>query len=244
MAVRDQAPFVGQALNSVLRQRDAAELDVIVADDGSTDGTGNVVERLAESNPEIRLVTIAKSGIAPARNRCLGELAADTDFVTFLDADDLSPDGHYARALARFARRPELDLVYGTTRWFKQLDEERLEPKRGRPWIDVRVVQLAAGVYRAAMVARVGTFDEDFAQAEDMDFVLRMLETVPNYEIMKEIAVYYRRHAGNTTHDQPELRRGFARALLKSAKRRRHLGDFAYPSELFDSSNVAGLYDW
>ncbi len=244
MAARNQAPFIGQALNSVLRQRAVATLDIVVVDDGSTDATADIVSRLAEANREIRLVKGTQHGIAAARNAGLSELAPDTDFVTFLDADDLSPDGHYAEALARFEQTPKLDLVYGTTRWFKQLDEERLEPMRGQPWIDVRVVQLAAGVYRAAIVAKVGTFDEQFAMGEDMDYLLRMFETVPNYGIMEEVAVYYRRHAGNTTHDRLELRRGFALALLKSAKRRRHLGEFAYPSELFDGSNVAGLYDW
>jgi glycosyltransferase involved in cell wall biosynthesis len=244
MAARNQAPFIAQALHSVLRQRQAATLDIVVVDDGSTDATADIVARLAEANPEIRLVRGAQRGIAAARNRGLGELVPDTDFVTFLDADDLSPDGHYAQALARFEQRPELDLVYGTTRWFRQLDEDRLEPTRSKPWIDVRVVQLAAGVYRAAIVAKVGAFDEQFTMGEDMDFLLRILETVPSYDVMDEVAVYYRRHADNATRDHIELRRGFALALLKSAKRRRHLGDFAYPPELFDGSNLAHLHDW
>src|SRR5262249_38831469 len=88
---------IASALKSILRQRDAGDLDIIVVEDGSTGATADVVTALAATAPEIRLIRIAHGGISKARNAALNAIAADTDLVGFLDADDLSPEGRLAR---------------------------------------------------------------------------------------------------------------------------------------------------
>jgi glycosyltransferase involved in cell wall biosynthesis len=63
---------IGSALKSLLRQRDAGDLDIVVVDDGSTDRTCDVVGALAARAPEIRLIGIDHGGISKARNAALG----------------------------------------------------------------------------------------------------------------------------------------------------------------------------
>lgn len=52
MAAYNSAPHIGDALASLLRQRDAVDLDIIVVNDGSTDGTGDIVHRVAANSPK------------------------------------------------------------------------------------------------------------------------------------------------------------------------------------------------
>src|SRR5450830_1292193 len=74
---------IGQAVNSVLQQ-DYANLELLVIDDGSTDGT---VKHPALQDPRIRILQQQNAGPAAARN--LGLKHARADLITFIDADDL-----------------------------------------------------------------------------------------------------------------------------------------------------------
>ncbi len=244
MAAYNAAPYVGDALASLLRQRDAARLDIIVVNDGSTDATGGIVRALARQAPEIRLLETPNQGVTRARNTALGALAPDTDLVTFLDADDLSPAGRLARDLPRFRDDPGLEVLYGTSRLFEQTGEDPFAPDpRGRT-MDIRGVQLAAGLYDYRLIRQVGRFDTSFAQAEDMDFMLRMFELAPRHAVTEEVCLYYRRHATNMTRQAATLRRDFSRALLQSVRRRRANGGAPPPPGLFDAKNLAEGAEW
>lgn len=244
MAAYNAAPYIEDALTSILDQQHDAELDLIVINDGSTDGTGEVVAAMARQAPEIRLIETPNQGVTAARNVALGALAADTDFVTFLDADDLIPRGRYVRDLAAFSSNPGLQLIYGSTLLFRETGPDRMSPAEGSPTVSVRGVQLAAGMYRYDLIRRAGMFDTQFKQAEDMDLLLRIFETAPQYHVHDEISLYYRRHGTNLTGDSAQLRRDFSRALLLSVQRRRKGNLPPFPPGLFDSKDMAGASGW
>ncbi len=98
----NKAAFVAEAINSV-REQSLAAFEIVVVDDGSTDGSAEIVERMA--GDDIRLIRQANAGVSMARNR--GIDAAQGEYIAFLDADDgFQPDflAGIARLIERFPR--------------------------------------------------------------------------------------------------------------------------------------------
>ncbi|BCM16644.1 putative glycosyltransferase EpsJ [Mesorhizobium sp. J8] len=221
MPVHNRERFVVPALRSLLRQRDAADLDIIVIDDGSTDGSAEVVRSMADENPCIRLFQHAHMGVAAARNAGLRQLPADAGFVSFLDSDDISLANRFKADLAHFETHPELDLTYSLMCLVDRIDDETLEPAADSRMMTLRGLSLSTALFRRALVDRIGWFDEEFELSEDTDYLLRVFETGPRYELLDSVAIYYRRHAGNVTRRNDGRLRDYLRAIHKSMRRRR-----------------------
>src|SRR5262245_53681732 len=77
--------FIGDAIRSLLRERDAIDLDIMVIDDGSTDGTRAIVQSLMADYSELRLLQNPRKGIASARNTGVENIPISCQLVTFLD---------------------------------------------------------------------------------------------------------------------------------------------------------------
>jgi CDP-glycerol glycerophosphotransferase len=86
--------YLATCLQSLARQT-FRDLEVLMVDDGSTDRSVTIAERFAESDPRFRLLRQENGGLGRARNT--GLAAASGEFVTFVDSDDVVPDGAYAR---------------------------------------------------------------------------------------------------------------------------------------------------
>ncbi len=104
-------------LRSVLEQTYRA-LEVVVVDDGSSDATRSVAERIASQDNRVRVLGQANAGVAAARNRAID--AATGEFVAPIDADDLWHPRKLELQLERFAQvGPRVGLVYN---WFRAID--------------------------------------------------------------------------------------------------------------------------
>jgi Glycosyltransferase like family 2 len=115
IAAYEAAPYVGQAVRSALAQDYPADrLHVVVVDDGSTDGTGDVVAEIAAQHPaRVTLVRQENRGSVGAVNRCAEQPAAhDADLLAILDADDAWPAGKIAAQVELLQQRPDVGLVY------------------------------------------------------------------------------------------------------------------------------------
>lgn len=221
MPVHNRETLVGPALRSLLRQRGAADLDIIVIDDGSTDGSAEVVRSLMVENPCIRLFQQPNMGVTRTRNTGLGLLEPETDLVSFLDSDDISPVGRFAADIELFRNDPGLDLTYSRMMLVDKIDDEHLEPTADSRSITVRGIHLSAAIFTRRLIARIGVFDEAFNQAEDTDYLLRTFESGPRYVMPETVALYYRRHPGNMTRQTEVQSREFMRAIYKSMTRRK-----------------------
>lgn len=122
----DVERYIGAALDSLRRQR-YADLEIVVVDDGSTDGTARVAARRRRRDPRIRIVPRPNGGPSAARNT--GVDAARGEFLTFLDPDDLLSPGIY---------RTAIDTLRASGSDFAVFSYDRMEHgrrKRPGPWI-------------------------------------------------------------------------------------------------------------
>jgi glycosyltransferase involved in cell wall biosynthesis len=107
-AVHNGERYVAEAIASVLGQRDV-ELELVVVDDGSSDGTPPILAEKA-ADPRVRVVTQVNRGVAAARNA--GIAATRGDFVALIDADDVWRPDKLARQLALFRADPDLAIAF------------------------------------------------------------------------------------------------------------------------------------
>src|SRR4051794_35917348 len=107
--VRNARPYVEAAVQSVFAQA-GVDLEVVVVDDGSTDGSADLVRDL--SDRRIRMVPGPRQGISAAMNA--GLEAARGESVCRCDADDLYPPGRLVRQVAWLAEHPEFAAVCGS----------------------------------------------------------------------------------------------------------------------------------
>lgn len=113
----DGAGFIAQAIDSILGAQAGVSLELLLVDDGSTDGATDIAARYADADPgRVRLLShpgCANRGMAASRN--LGLSHARGEFIAFLDCDDLWLPGKLAQQLAIFDADPSLGMVYGRT---------------------------------------------------------------------------------------------------------------------------------
>jgi glycosyltransferase involved in cell wall biosynthesis len=204
--------FLREALDSIYAQTHRP-LDVIVVDDGSTDGTRALVARYPRP---VRYLWQANAGPATARAR--GLRAARGDFIAFLDSDDLWHPDKLARQLALLEQRPELGACVTLIQnfWEDALQGER-EALRGhpreRPLVGYTSVTLLA---RRGLFESVGGFDTRFRHGDDTDWFLRVDEAGVAIGVVPELLVYRRVHPNSRSRQWQERSRDEYLDLLKS----------------------------
>jgi len=193
--------------------------EVIVVDDGSTDGTWDVIERFGA---RVRYVHQDNQGPAAARNK--GIALATGQLLAFLDADDLWLPQKLARQVRRFAERADLQVSVTQVRnfWVEELCAEA-EAMR-----DHRLAAAALPGYvpqtmlaRREVFARVGSFDETLRIGEDTDWFLRATDLGTAMELLPEVLVMRRFHRTNLTRAGTVLQSNLADAVWRSLQRRR-----------------------
>ena len=134
--VFNSAAYVMQAVNSALRQT-GAEVEVVVVDDGSTDGTGEIIDEACARLTNVKVVHQAQEGSASARNRGIQE--AEGRYIGFLDADDLWDPTKAACHRDVLDALPHIDLTYS---WWRIIDKDGRDTGRSNT---TRVNELPRG---------------------------------------------------------------------------------------------------
>lgn len=165
--------YLAQALDSVLGQEEV-ELELLVVDGGSTDGTIDVIRRRAEADPRVRWVSEPDEGISDAFNK--GIRMAGGEIVGILNSDDVYFSGALRAVAEAFSAHPESDVVHGDMLRFqgeRKLFLLKPAPVDDRIWHDMPVNHPATFVRRSAY-ERVGLFDTGLKVAMDYELVLRL----------------------------------------------------------------------
>jgi glycosyltransferase involved in cell wall biosynthesis len=234
MPAFNAARFIEAAVHSLLVERVAVDLDIVVVDDGSTDETREIVTSIARDFSQVRLLQNPRKGIAAARNTGIDNVRDDCRFIAFLDADDLSYPGRIQRQRSVLIGNPAIDVVYGLVEMFTHANEAGNAPATGSKTKVIRGPYLQSAMYRPNVIRAVGQFDESFRQGCDTDFVLRVVEHEFNLVLDDGIAAYYRRHDSNVTLNVKEMQREFMLASLKWAVRNRIKGKPLLPAVFAD----------
>jgi glycosyltransferase involved in cell wall biosynthesis len=209
--------YLREALDSILNQT-WRPLDVIVADDGSIDGSRAIA---TSYGAPVRLVTQSTAG--PSATRNLGVGAARGEFIAFLDADDLWHPEKLTRQMAQFAARPQIDLciTYVQMFWSDQLAAEaehyRHHPRRA-PVQGYATTSLLA---RRSAFERSGPFDSTLWFADAVDWFIRAREKGLDLHVLNEVLTYHRMHDRNLTRRRSDASRNEFLGVVKAAVDRR-----------------------
>jgi glycosyltransferase involved in cell wall biosynthesis len=113
--VHNRSALLRQAVASVLGQT-YRPVEVIIVDDGSTDETGREAEALAGTHSEVRVIHRANGGPGAARET--GRLAAQGEFIQYLDSDDLLLPAKFDVQVSGLRRHGDCAVSYGKTRFY------------------------------------------------------------------------------------------------------------------------------
>lgn len=233
MANYNGEEFLGAAIESVQKQT-LTDLELIICDDASKDGSVEIISRYAAADPRVKLVRNASNtGPAGARNRIL-ELATGS-WIAIMDSDDvMHPDR--LKTLVANATRDGAALAADDLVVFYQDGAKRshglLSGARARKpfWVETadfirsntlfskrNCLGFLKPVIRAdALRAKAIRYDETLKIAEDYDFVLRLLMAGAKYRVYPQQLYFYRKHGASISH---RLSSQAALAMLEADRR-------------------------
>ena len=220
----NQSGFIERSIRSVLSQA-GVDLELIVVDGGSTDGTQRLLTRLArEAQGRLRWVSEADGGPAQAVNKAIG--LSSHDMIGWLNADDVYTPGALERAARALQTNPRWLMVYGHANHIDECDQvigayPTLMPSAGmEKFADGCFICQPTVLFRKAMVHVLGLLDEGLRAAFDFEWWLRLFKAHPQRVGFVDAAqAASRLHGGCITRGQREtvIREGM-RVLA------RHLG--------------------
>jgi len=221
---------IRRALTSLLGQRQAPTLEVVVVDDGSTDGTREIVEKIALGDPRVRLISIAHQGQVAAaetgQERCRGR------FIARLDADDFAhPDrtrlqvelleadpglgavGCRVRYFPR--RRLKQGLLYYES-WLNGLISENPEATsrnlRRELFVECPLANPSL-TFRREAFGQVGGYREFQGLPEDYDLIFRLVAAGWKIGAVPAVLHYWRDHEGRASRRDPRYSQDSFRRL-------------------------------
>ncbi len=204
----NKAAYVAETIRSVLTQ-DLDAHEIIVVDDGSTDGGAAIVE--AMTTPKLKLVSQANSGVSVARNRGIDE--ASGDYIAFLDADDRYQPGYLAGIAGLISEFPEAGVYCSAYTSFR---DDGTRPVRRMKSAKPGSTMLVDNFYMAwsnaaftctnAIVVRRSLLDDPGLRfvpgqtlGEDHDLWLRLVERTPMAYLDAALVDYRKGVAGSAT---------------------------------------------
>lgn len=212
----ERAHTLSRALDSVLAQTRTAE-EIIVIDDGSTDGTAARVRR---DYPAVKLIQQPNSGVSAARNR--GIEASCGEWIALLDSDDEWLPRRLEKQLALLAAYPEHKLIHSDEIWIRdgrRVNQMKKHAKRGgsifRHCLPLCAISPSAAMIHRSLFDEIGLFDESLPACEDYDLWLRITSRYPVLYCEQPLINKYGGHEDQLSRKHWGMDRFRIRALIK-----------------------------
>ncbi len=222
--------FIEETLKSVLGQT-YKNIEVIVVDDGSQDGTTEIVNKFREIDQRVKLVTQVNSGVAVARNT--GIAKAQGEFIAPIDADDIWYPDNITKQVECFGRSPaQVGLVYS---WSAHIDESGLLTGSccagnitGNVYTTLIwqnfIGNASATMMRRSILEKVGLYDWQLKQqkaqgCEDWDLYLRIAEFY-DFSVVPGFLVGYRKTPNTMSKDYEQMAK--SHSLMLQANQHKH----------------------
>ncbi len=200
------AAYVRDAVDSALAQT-YAEKEVIVVDDGSTDGTAKVLAPYRDAGV-IVYIHQENKGLSAARNA--GIRAAKGEFVALLDADDIFLPNKIERQAAYLLAHPECGVCYCDIYHFYEEEPDKMlkldycyySGDEVLPHLlRMNFINPLSVVLRKSEIDRVGLFDESYRRSEDWEYWMRLVRHGVRFEHLPEILAKYRMRKASMSYD-------------------------------------------
>lgn len=211
-SVRPVPPGVARPFWSVVVPTSFTDFEFVIIDDGSTDGSGEILERYAARDRRIRLVRRENCSIGASRNEALA--LSRGEFLAVMDSDDVSLPQHLDRQVVYLHACPECVAVgsrvlfvdpedcpiheVGHETTHEEIDAAHL---RGESWPSVHLSLMM----RRQVVEEVGDYRLGYLIFEDLDLFLGLAEH-GRLANLPEVLLRYRQHVASTCHTQPRER--------------------------------------
>lgn len=182
--------YIESAIESVLNQT-YKNIEIILADDGSTDNTPNLIRKY---DGKIRYIRQPNAGSASARN--LGISKTCGDFIGFLDSDDMWDKDKILLQLECFENNPEIDICLCNIKIINEKEKGILD----KNYVIITPYTVCSILIKAETLKKVGYFNINLKFGEDTDWFMRIRKLGIPVKILKEELVYARLHNHNLTN--------------------------------------------
>ncbi len=215
----NHSEFIADALDSILRQS-VPFSQVVVVDDGSESHCVRYVAELC-GKYGIKFISSANKGVASARN--LGFSYLNTEYVVFLDDDDLLSDVFVDR-IVQFLETADVDCIcFQSTSVIDKLVCTHHRPSYGEPLQQYccdlptycPATSPGACAYRAKAILRLGLFDTDVWGADDFDLLIRTCAT-GKVNIYADVLLYHRLHSYNASSKIQSMSDNIGKVICKN----------------------------
>jgi len=222
MPVYNRIDTVKYAVDSVLNQS-YKNIELIIIDDGSDDGTKELLENIKDPRIKILHNTSCK-GVSNARNR--GLEVANGKYIAYLDSDNAWDTRYLAAMVGAFIESKDADALYCGQLLFKGKEKHPFAVRFGsfnrslltnRNYIDLNALCHTRELYK-----KIGGFDESLIRLVDYDLIMRMAETSQIYSVPVLLSHYYYDRAKNTITNIPDYPKYLE---IVREKRRKRLND-------------------
>jgi glycosyltransferase involved in cell wall biosynthesis len=191
--------WIAEALESILAQTRPAD-EIIVIDDGSTDGTAAALSHFAN---RVRILSHENRGVAASFNRAFSE--ASGEYVALCGADDVWEPRKLEWQAEAISAQPEIDIAFAHARMFGVVEGEFVRPPGtgildldtlGRRLYEANLIAAPSAIVRRDLHERLDGFREDLP-AEDYEFWLRAIRARAVFYYDSRLMLHYRRHGEN-----------------------------------------------